>query len=82
MQKAAVATKVGGIPEIMADGKTGYLVEQGDTKSWLNRLYTLLEDHKLARHMGTSGREFVNRNFNWDTIAQKLISSLNSLIAG
>lgn len=80
MQKAVVATKVGGIPEIMVHGSTGYLIEQGDANSWLNRLQTLLEDRELAKNMGIVGREFVSSNFNWDSIARKFMLSLNSLI--
>ena len=80
MQKAVVATKVGGIPEIMVHNTTGYLIEQGDADSWLSRLQTLLEDRELAKNMGTAGREFVSSNFNWDNIARKFMLSLHSLI--
>jgi glycosyltransferase involved in cell wall biosynthesis len=54
-----VATRVGGIPELVEDGKTGILVEPGDPQGLADALTTLLEDEGLRREMGLLGRQRV-----------------------
>jgi len=78
MKKPVVATRVGGIPELMKDGETGFLVEKGDYKGWINKLSVLLNDDKKARKMGDSGRKFVEQNFSWDIIAKNFVSFLKN----
>ncbi|HKO47525.1 MAG TPA: glycosyltransferase family 4 protein [Polyangiaceae bacterium] len=50
-----VATKVGGIPDIVLDGKTGRLLEAGDAAALGDALETLVTDPKLRREMGANG---------------------------
>lgn len=50
--KPAVATRAGGIPEVMLDGVTGFLVEPRDHAAMAARLVTLLKDDELRRRMG------------------------------
>lgn len=50
--KPAVATAVGGVPEVMADGETGYLVPSHDVTALAARLVTLLKDDGLRARMG------------------------------
>ena len=52
-----VASPVGGIPEVVTDGASGYLVGAGDTKSLQRALARLLADRALARRMGEAARE-------------------------
>jgi glycosyltransferase involved in cell wall biosynthesis len=51
-RKAAVATAVGGVPEVLADGETGFLVPAHDEKAMAARIVTLLEDRPLRERMG------------------------------
>ena len=78
MEKPVVATNVGGVPESMQDGKTGFLVEKGDHSSWIEKLSILINDNKKARQMGTNGHNFVKENFSWDKIAERFVEILNS----
>lgn len=79
MKKPVVASKVGGIPELMEDNVTGYLVEKGDYQSWIEKLSFLLENQKKLEHMGSLGRDFVIKNFSWNKIAKEFVESLNHL---
>ena len=74
MEKPVVATRVGGIPEIMKEGETGLLVEKKDTQGWISKLSEIISDSKKTRTMGSSARSFVNDNFTMEESAKKFIS--------
>jgi glycosyltransferase involved in cell wall biosynthesis len=71
MQKPVIATKVGGIPELMIDGKTGFLVNQGDHEDLIKKIQVLFNDQKKSQDMGIAGKIFVEENFSWDIIAKQ-----------
>ncbi len=54
--RPVVATRVGGVPELVSDGETGLLVELGDTGAFAAAVSRLLADPELARRMGRAGR--------------------------
>lgn len=58
-----VATRVGGIPELVADGETGFLVSKRAPAELAGRLVQLLEDGELRRRLGAAGRQAAERNF-------------------
>jgi L-malate glycosyltransferase len=62
-EKPAVATAVGGVPEVVADGATGYLVPPRDPEALAARIVRLLNDEALRRRMGTAGLERARRLF-------------------
>jgi glycogen synthase len=64
-----VASRVGGIPEVVQDGETGWLVEPGDPAALARALQTALADPARARRMGDAGRRRVEAHFSWDRIA-------------
>ena len=59
-----VATRVGGIPEILDDGIEGYLVSTENNKELAERLIELLSNSKLREYMGKQGRLRVCKNLN------------------
>ena len=63
-----VSTPVGGIPEAVADGVEGYLVQPGDIDGLSERLAQLLGDAGLRRRMGEAGRMKVERLFSTDVV--------------
>jgi len=73
MEKPVIATNAGGIPEMMDDKKTGFLVEEGNAKEVIEKISILLEDKELALSMGKKGREFVMNTFSWDVIAKRFL---------
>jgi len=60
-----VATRVGGIPEVVQDGVTGLLIPPSDPSGLAAALCRLIEDPVLARQMGAAGREFVLNRYRW-----------------
>ncbi len=58
-----VSTRVGGIPEAVLDGETGFLVMPGDSEGLGRAVSTLLADRKLGHRLGVAGRTHVTRTF-------------------
>src|SRR3954451_17551558 len=83
---AVVASDVGGIPEVVADGETGLLVpyvaddqltfEQG----LADRITELVSDPARARAMGEAGRERAVREFSWNRIAEETVDVYRSVM--
>jgi glycosyltransferase involved in cell wall biosynthesis len=62
--KPVVATRVGGIPEVVHDGVTGLLVPRGDTTRMAETILQLLDDPALRDRLGRAGREIAQAEFN------------------
>ena len=82
MEKPIIATNVGGIPELMQDEITGYLIEKGNTKQLEEKIDILFNDNSKSRLMGMQGRKFVKGKFEWDIIAKKFLESTKKLEMG
>ena len=78
MEKPVVATRVGGIPEVVIDKKTGFLVGEGDYNGWIEKLTILTNDKKLTNEMGKAARQFIIENFNWEIIAKRFVDVAES----
>lgn len=66
-----VATGVGGIPEIVKDGETGYLVEPGNIDQLTSRLEALATDPDLAQRLGSTALEFASSRLTWAANARQ-----------
>ena len=75
--KPVIGSRHGGVPEVISDGVSGYLVNPHDVYEIATTIIRLLSDSTAAREMGASGRKIVEFNFTTDIIAQKLLSTLN-----
>src|SRR6185436_10240760 len=73
--KPVVATRVGGIPELITDNVSGHLVERGDTTAMSERILGLLDDREARVRMGQAGRETVYAKFNLRKNVAQLIDS-------
>jgi glycosyltransferase involved in cell wall biosynthesis len=62
-RKPVVAYRSGAVPEIVADGETGFVVEKGNVEQLAQRVLDLLKDPGLAGKMGEAGRQRVVREF-------------------
>jgi len=69
-----VASRVGGIPEVVVDGETGLLVEPGDPAALAAALRRVLDDPPRAARMGEAGRRRVEAHFAWDRIAERTMT--------
>jgi glycosyltransferase involved in cell wall biosynthesis len=63
-----VATRVGGVPDVVREGEEGFLVDAGDTTELAERLTRLARDAKLRRRLGESGRERVLKRYAVDRL--------------
>ena len=85
-ETAVVASRVGGIPEIVVEGETGYLVDydpeqtESFTTALAARIDELLSDSGLATKMGKAGRERVMQHFGWPAIAARTLELYESLL--
>jgi starch synthase len=84
-ETAVVASSVGGIPEVVSDGETGYLVKLSQDSSqfeaeFADALNKVLSDESLAQKLGAAGRNRVVAEFGWDKVARTTIDLYRSLI--
>jgi len=66
-----VATDTGGNPELVEDGRTGFLVPVNDPHALADKISFLLENKELASAMGQRGREIVEEKYSWDKIIKE-----------
>lgn len=74
-----IATKVGGIPEVVDDGNSGILVEPKDVKQLFNALAILIEDDSKRKEMAVKAREFVQNKYDIDDLCFILMKTYESL---
>lgn len=67
---AVIAGRVGGMPELLEEGKTGLLVPPGDVHALAEALRRVLEDDELVRTAGIAGPELVSRKYSSDVIGR------------
>jgi len=80
MGKPVLGSRVGGIPEQVDDGKTGFLFEMGDADDLAQKMYILSEDRELRIKMGQKGREKVVSMYNLDNHCKDIISIYENLL--
>jgi glycosyltransferase involved in cell wall biosynthesis len=66
-----VATAVGGIPEVIDDGRTGHLVPPGDPAALAGRILAMLDNEAQRQAFGHAARERVRRDFTFDSMARQ-----------
>jgi len=66
MEKAVVATRVGGIPDLIEDNENGFLVSPHNPQELAQKIEILMENKELRLKFGKAGREWVSRNFEWN----------------
>lgn len=79
MQRPVIATRVGGIPELMDDGKCGYLVDKGAPDQIIDRISHLIADYEIGKQFGRAGRNFVKDNFSWEKVGRDYVSFLKTM---
>ncbi|MEO7860656.1 MAG: glycosyltransferase [Nitrospirales bacterium] len=77
--RAVVASRVGGVPEIIEDGIEGFLVEPMDVISLAERCRRLIESPEVSRKMGEQARKRIERDFSATAMADRVVSVYNEL---
>ena len=78
--RPVVATTVGGTPELVADGETGFLVPPRDPEALTTALRRVLDDPDLGRRLGEAGRARVAERFSADEQAQRILAIYDELV--
>lgn len=76
-----IASRIGGVPEIVDDGRTGYLVTPGDHRELRGRIAELLGDRARAEAMGTAARQRVLSDFTWERCVDRCLAAYAELAA-
>lgn len=84
-ETAVVASRVGGIPEVVVDGETGLLVDFSDDHekfetNFATSINNVMSDSSLASRYGKAGRERAVAEFGWDKVATQTINLYRSVI--
>jgi alpha-maltose-1-phosphate synthase len=75
-----VASRLGGLPEVVQDGETGFLVPPGDVARLREAVISLLSNPALAARMGRRARETVLDRFTWDACAERCLAAYGELV--
>jgi glycosyltransferase involved in cell wall biosynthesis len=75
-----IATRLGGIPEVVIEGKTGFLFSPGDVNRCRDRVLLLLREQKLGRNMGKEGRSLVEKSFTWKNVVSNVEGIYQSIV--
>jgi N-acetyl-alpha-D-glucosaminyl L-malate synthase BshA len=77
-----IASRVGGVPEVVTDGETGFLSAVGDVEKMAADAAKLLADSTLRREMGKRARESAVSRYSTDIVIPKYIEFYNRVLAG
>ncbi|MFC1862416.1 glycosyltransferase family 4 protein [Thermodesulfobacteriota bacterium] len=80
MEKPVVASRVGGIPDLVDDGVTGYLTEPGDVHELTEALKRILMDKHLAQSMGTEARKSTTSQFSSEVMVESISRVYNECL--
>jgi glycosyltransferase involved in cell wall biosynthesis len=78
--KPAVAFAVGGVPEVVADGETGFLITPRDDKSLADKIVLLLKDEALRRTMGAAGLARAREHFTVERMVGSTLAAYESFL--
>ncbi|MCJ7619547.1 MAG: glycosyltransferase family 4 protein [Anaerolineae bacterium] len=77
-----VASKVDGIPDAVVDGENGFLIEPGDTDTYVEVISSLLTDREKTARLGDRARDYVKQNYSWDRVVAQYGKEFEQLIRG
>lgn len=75
-----IGMRRGGIPDVIEQGKTGFLLESQDVEELRLRIIEILENKNLAQTMGKAGKVKMQKEFNAHTVAKELMSAYNRVL--
>lgn len=81
MEKPVLASKVGGVPELINNNETGFLIESGNSDEWIEKISLLLNDEEMRKKFENGGRKFIENNFSWDKLAKDFSEILDEIIS-
>ena len=80
--KTVVASRLGGIREVISSGENGLLVDPSDAREFADAMIAVLKGPQRAEQMGREGRRAVEQRFSWDAIAERHVAFYERSIEG
>jgi glycosyltransferase involved in cell wall biosynthesis len=81
MKKPIVGARTGGIPELLTNGPTGFLVQPRDPKAIADAVKSLHDNPHLAAEFGENGRIVAEKRFSWEKVAQETLEAYADALA-
>jgi glycosyltransferase involved in cell wall biosynthesis len=76
MKKPIVASKVGGVPEMIINGKTGWTVDNNNTKEWVEKIKYLIDNPLICKKMGENARKHTIKYYNVNKISKDVLQEI------
>jgi len=80
LQKPVIASRVGGIPDLVKEGETGFLFEVGNVKELAEKLRILLSNKEMAVEMGRRGRELIQSQFSNEKYVSNYLAMIEARV--
>jgi len=77
--RVPVASPVGGVPEMIEDGVTGFLVDADDSSTLAQRLIELMDDHEKAQRMGAAAKKIAMERYDRHKVAERILEICSSI---
>ncbi len=78
--RPVIATRMGGIPDIVREGETGFLIDPDDSAALAATMQTLLSDFSLRRRMGVEGRAVVESDFSAAVSVPRILNAMKQAV--
>jgi len=74
-----IVSNVGGLPEVVEHGKTGYIINKNSPEDFAKALFKLVSESDLCRELGVNGRNRVVEYYSWDESVRKMLNLYSDL---
>jgi starch synthase len=81
-RKPVIATSVGGLPDMVEDGRTGYLIPPRDVPAFAEACVRLLRDVRLRREFGANGKRKIDAEWSADVVARQTLAVYSRALSG
>jgi glycosyltransferase involved in cell wall biosynthesis len=81
-RKPVIATRVGGLPDMVEDGRTGYLIPPRDVPAFAEACVRLLRDVHLRREFGANGKRKIDAEWSADVVARQTLAVYSRALSG
>lgn len=78
-EKPVIVSNVGGLPEVVENGVTGFVVPERSPEEIAKHIAKFIDNRDLITKMGKAGREFVIENYSWNNSVDKMIKIYNNI---
>ena len=80
--KPLIATRVGGLPQLVHAGENGVLVDEKDPVQLAEAIATLARDATLRSRLGANAQAYIRAEHSWSTVAARFVSVYERVLAG